>query len=53
MNRLVVVGPVQPQSLPSTGVPRAFLITVFAVGIVVAVVVSVLGFYGYIGAGIP
>jgi nitrate reductase NapE component len=38
---------------PSREIPRAFLVTVFAVGIAVAVAVAVLGFYGYIGAGIP
>lgn len=38
---------------PSAEIPRAFLITVFAIGIAVATAVAVLGFYGYIGAGIP
>ena len=37
----------------STEIPRRFLIGVFAVGIALAVVISVLGVYGYLGAGIP
>jgi hypothetical protein len=38
---------------PSTEISRSFLIGVFAVGIGLAVVISVLGIYGYLGAGIP
>jgi len=38
---------------PSNEIPRSFLIGIFAVGIAVAVVVSILGVYGYLGAGIP
>ncbi|MGI0054253.1 MAG: hypothetical protein ACREBT_04695 [Thermoplasmata archaeon] len=38
---------------PSAEVPRAFLIGIFAVGIFLAVLISVLGIYGYIGSGIP
>lgn len=38
---------------PSTKIPLGFLIGVFAVGIFLAVAISVLGIYGYIGTGIP
>lgn len=38
---------------PSPEIPRSFLIGVFAVGIGLAVVISVLGIYGYLGSGIP
>lgn len=38
---------------PSTEVPRTFLIGIFAFGVALAVTISVLGIYGYLGAGIP
>lgn len=38
---------------PSTEIPRSFLIGIFAVGIALAVAISVLGIYGYLGSGIP
>lgn len=41
------------QEAPSTEVPRSFLIGVFTLGIALAVVISVLGIYGYLGSGIP
>ncbi len=44
----VVSGP----TTPSSAIPRSFLIGVFAGGILIAAVVAVLGFYGYLGAGI-
>jgi len=41
------------EEAPSNPIPRGFLIGVFAVGIILAVAISVLGVYGYLGAGIP
>ena len=38
---------------PSTAIPRSFVVGVFAMGILIAAVVAVLGFYGYLGTGIP
>ncbi|MEM0129336.1 MAG: hypothetical protein QXG65_04150 [Thermoplasmata archaeon] len=45
------MSPEESPSPPSSS--RTFVLVAFAAGVVIAAVVATLGFYGYLGAGIP